>query len=65
MSCGGNITSALSFRLPQRSSIFKAWVEGDVASLNEVKAMAEFVLNNFAYAIIHSAVFPQYSVAQR
>jgi len=34
-----------------------------VASLNEVKAMAELVLNNFASAIIHSAVFPQYPVA--
>jgi hypothetical protein len=40
----------------------KIWVEGDVASLNEVKAMAELVLNNFASAIIHSAVFPEYPV---
>ncbi|HET6893282.1 MAG TPA: hypothetical protein VFH31_19435 [Pyrinomonadaceae bacterium] len=40
----------------------KAWVEGDMASLNEVKAMAELVLNNFASAIIHSDVFPQYPV---
>jgi hypothetical protein len=40
----------------------KAWVEGDVASLNEVKAMAELVLINFASAIIHSAMFPQYPV---
>jgi hypothetical protein len=40
----------------------KAWVEGDVASRDEVKAMAELVLNNFASAIIHSAVFPQYPV---
>ena len=40
----------------------KVWVEGDVASLNEVKAFAEFVLNNFASAIIHSAVFPEYPV---
>jgi hypothetical protein len=38
----------------------KAWVEGDAASLNEVKAFAELVLNNFASAIIHSAVFPEY-----
>src|SRR5687768_10244883 len=40
----------------------KAWVEGDTASLNEVKAMAELILNNFASAIIHSAVFPEYPV---
>jgi hypothetical protein len=40
----------------------KAWVEGDTASLNEVKAMAELMLNNFASAIIHSAVFPEYPV---
>jgi hypothetical protein len=40
----------------------KAWAEGDVASLDEVKAMAELILNNFASAIIHSAVFPEYPV---
>jgi hypothetical protein len=40
----------------------KAWVEGDVANVNEVKAMAELILNNFASAIIHSAVFPEYPV---
>jgi hypothetical protein len=40
----------------------KVWVEGDVASLDEVKAYAELVLNNFASAIIHSAVFPEYPV---
>ena len=40
----------------------KAWVEGDAASLNEVKAFAELVLNNFASAIIHSAAFPQYPI---
>ena len=34
----------------------------DVASLNEVKAFAELVLNNFASSIIHSAVFPEYPV---
>ena len=38
----------------------KAWAPGDKASLDEVKAMAELILNNFASAIIHSAVFPQY-----
>ncbi len=40
----------------------KDWVEEDVASVNEVKAMAELMLNNFASAIIHSAVFPEYPV---
>ena len=40
----------------------KPWVEGDTASLNEVKAVAELVLNNFASAMIHSAVFPEYPV---
>jgi hypothetical protein len=40
----------------------KNWVEGDVANINEVKAMAELMLNNFASAIIHSAVFPEYPV---
>ncbi|MDP9177814.1 MAG: hypothetical protein M3O61_09055 [Gemmatimonadota bacterium] len=40
----------------------KAWAEGDKASLDEVKAMAEMILNNFASAIIHSAAFPQYPV---
>ncbi len=40
----------------------KAWVEGDKASGDEVKAMAELLLNNFASAIIHSAAFPQYPV---
>ena len=40
----------------------KSWAEGDTASLDEVKAMAELLLNNFASAIIHSAAFPQYPV---
>ena len=40
----------------------KSWAEGDVASGDEVKAMAELLLNNFASAIIHSAAFPQYPV---
>jgi hypothetical protein len=40
----------------------KPWVEGDKATLDEVKATAELVLNNFASAIIHSAVFPEYPV---
>ena len=38
----------------------KAWSAGEEGSLDEVKAMAELILNNFASAIIHSAVFPQY-----
>src|ERR1700709_2829581 len=38
----------------------KAWAEGDRASENEVKAMAELLLDNLASAIIHSAAFPQY-----
>lgn len=40
----------------------RSWVEGDAASRDEVKAMAELFLNNFASAIIHSAAFPQYPV---
>lgn len=40
----------------------KTWADGDTASLDEVKAMAELLLNNFASAIIHSAAFPQYPV---
>jgi hypothetical protein len=40
----------------------KTWQEGDQASLDEVKAMAELMLDNFASAIIHSAAFPQYPV---
>ena len=38
----------------------KAWAQGEQASLDEVKAMAELLLNNFASAVIHSAAFPQY-----
>jgi len=40
----------------------RAWAEGDAPSADEVKAMAELLLNNFASAIIHSAAFPQYPV---
>ena len=40
----------------------KAWMEGDRASRDEVKVMAELLLNNFASAMIHSAAFPQYPV---
>lgn len=40
----------------------KQWREGDQATLDEVKAMAEFLLDNLASAIIHSAAFPQYPI---
>jgi hypothetical protein len=40
----------------------KTWEEGDRAGADELKAMAELLLNNFASAIIHSASFPQYPV---
>ena len=38
----------------------KAWTNGDAVSRDEVKAMAELLLSNFASSIIHSAAFPQY-----
>ena len=38
----------------------KPWSPDDEASNDEIKAMAELLLNNFASAIIHSAAFPQY-----
>ncbi|HEX8276207.1 MAG TPA: hypothetical protein VF615_26445 [Longimicrobiaceae bacterium] len=38
------------------------WRPGDAASLDEVRAMAELILNNFASALMHSATFPQYPV---
>jgi hypothetical protein len=38
------------------------WREGDQASRDEVKAMGELMLNNFASALMHSAAFPQYPV---
>jgi len=40
----------------------KTWADGDKASADEVKAMAELLLDNFASAIIHAAAFPQYPV---
>jgi hypothetical protein len=40
----------------------KEWREGDQATSDEVKAMAELLLDNFASAIIHSAAFPQYPI---
>jgi hypothetical protein len=38
----------------------RQWREGDRADSEEVKVMAELLLNNFASAIIHSASFSQY-----
>src|SRR3954464_12936915 len=40
----------------------KEWKEGDRATGDEVKAMAELLLDNLASAIIHSAAFPQYPI---
>ena len=40
----------------------KPWAAGDQATLDEVKAMSELVLNNFASAIIQSAAFPEYPI---
>lgn len=39
-----------------------AWRDGDRATLDEVKAMGELMLNNFASALMHSAAFPEYPV---
>ena len=38
------------------------WRAGDAATEDEVRAMAELILNNFASALMHSAAFPQYPV---
>jgi hypothetical protein len=38
------------------------WKPGDAATHDEVQAMAELILNNFASALMHSATFPQYPV---
>nr|MBA3468403.1 hypothetical protein [Herpetosiphonaceae bacterium] len=40
----------------------QVWAPGDRADEDEVKAMAELILNNFASALMHSAAFPQYPV---
>ena len=40
----------------------KAWRAGDQASADEVRLMAELLLDNLASAIIHSAAFPQYPI---
>jgi hypothetical protein len=36
------------------------WHSGDEVSLDEIRAMAELILNNFASALMHSAAFPEY-----
>lgn len=38
----------------------KCWNVNDPVSSDEIKAMAELILNNFASALMHSASFPQY-----
>ena len=38
------------------------WRPEDEVSLDEIKAMAELILNNFASALMHSAAFPEYPV---
>lgn len=38
------------------------WNSGDEVSLDEIKAMAELILNNFASALMHAAAFPEYPV---
>ena len=38
------------------------WHAGDEVSLDEIQAMAELILNNFASALMHSAAFPEFPV---
>jgi hypothetical protein len=38
------------------------WHPGAEVSLDEIQAMAELILNNFASALMHSAAFPEYPV---
>lgn len=38
------------------------WHPGDEVSLDEIEAMAELILNNFASALMHAAAFPEYPV---
>jgi len=38
------------------------WRDGGRATQDEVKAMSELMLNNFASALMHSAAFPEYPV---
>jgi hypothetical protein len=50
---------------PQLRSYFYSeaeWKPGDEVSLDEIRAMAELILNNFASALMHSAAFPEYPV---
>ena len=38
------------------------WQPSDEVSLDEIRAMAELMLNNFASALMHAAAFPEYPV---
>ena len=38
------------------------WHPGAEVSLDEIQAMAELILNNFASALMHAAAFPEYPV---
>ena len=38
------------------------WNSGDEVSLDEIKAMSELILNNFASALMHSAAFAEYPI---
>jgi hypothetical protein len=38
------------------------WNPGDEVSLDEIRAMSELMLNNFASALMHAAAFPEYPV---
>jgi len=38
------------------------WRPGDEVSVDEIRAMAELMLNNFASALMHAAAFPEYPV---
>jgi hypothetical protein len=38
------------------------WKPGDEVSQDEISAMAELILNNFASALMHAAAFPEYPV---
>src|SRR3954447_24998060 len=38
------------------------WKPDDEVPLDEIRAMAELILNNFASALMHSAAFPEYPV---
>ena len=39
-----------------------AWHPDSEVSLDEIRAMSELILNNFASALMHSAAFPEYPV---